>query len=157
MWMYLLKLTPPIENRTVTQAVRQIVATASHNSGLLSKNGLPSSIPTRLNILWMFFITAYKRSLGKVMFSQASVCQSFCLGDWVHHMHQGLSHMVGNPPPRHGTFFWHLMVITVDPFKLVHLRTHPDQYWHLVVAIETCTVGKWAVGILLQECFLVLL
>ena len=51
MWMYLLKLTPPIENRTVTQAVRQIVATASHNSGRLSKNGLPSIIPARLDIL----------------------------------------------------------------------------------------------------------
>ena len=98
MWMYLLKLTPPIENRTVTQAVRQIVATASHNSGLLSKNGLPSIIPTRLKIhsslCYCNFFTGYSFFFNNcffllppayvvrraVMFLQASVCPHRGLG-----------------------------------------------------------------------------
>ena len=36
---------PPIENKAVTQANRQIVAIASQSIGLLSKKGLPSIIP----------------------------------------------------------------------------------------------------------------
>ena len=50
---------------------------------------------------------------------------------------------------------WHLVVITGDLFKLVHLRTYPYQYWHLVVVTEAHTVGKRALRILL-EYFLVL-
>ena len=38
---------PPIENSAVTQAIRQIVATASQSIGRSSKNGFPSIIPTR--------------------------------------------------------------------------------------------------------------
>ena len=59
--------------------------------------------------------------------------------------------------PRHllrspNTDIW---VITADLFKLGHLRTYPSpQHWHLVMATETCTIGKPAVCILL-ECFLV--
>ena len=64
------------------------------------------------------------------------------------------------PPPRHQVwepsppYYWHLVVITGDLFKLVHLRIYPSpqQYWHLVVATETCTVGKQAVRILLECC-----
>ena len=43
--------------------------------------------------------------------------------------------------------YWHLMVITGDLFKLVHLRIEDPtpQYWHLVVATETCMVAKLAV------------
>ena len=56
-------------------------------------------------------------------------------------------------PSRHGTpCWWHLVAITGDLFKLVHLRT-PYWYWHLV-ATEAYTVGKRVVRFLL-ECFLV--
>ena len=84
-----------------------------------------------------------------------------------------ISDIPGYLPPlldtRHGTYplsagfqiwdlppcYWHLVVITGNLFKLVHLRTYPTpQYWHQVVAIETHTIGKQAVHILL-ECFLV--
>ena len=39
-------------------------------------------------------------------------------------------------------------------FKLVHLRTYPFPNWygHLVAGIETCTVGKWVVRIMLECC-----
>ena len=44
---------------------------------------------------------------------------------------------------------WHLVAITGDQFKLVHLRTypppHPNQYWHLVVVhilLECCLVFR---------------
>ena len=40
----------------------------------------------------------------------------------------------------------------VQLFKLVHLRANPHQYWQLVVAIETCTVGKWTVRIVFIWC-----
>ena len=43
-------------------------------------------------------------------------------------------------------FNWHLVVTTGNLFKLVHLRTYPHGYWHLVVAIETRTIGKQAVS-----------
>ena len=49
-WTYLLKLTPPMENRTVTQAVKHTVAITSHSPGLLSKNGFPSIIPAKNKI-----------------------------------------------------------------------------------------------------------
>ena len=32
--------------------------------------------------------------------------------------------------------YWHLVLIAGDLFKLVHLRTYPHQYGHLVVATE---------------------
>ena len=51
----------------------------------------------------------------------------------------------------HGPPWWHLVAITGDLFKVVHLRTFPHQYWHLVTT-EARTVGKRAVRILL-ECF----
>ena len=44
------------------------------------------------------------------------------------------------PPPT-----GHLVGITADLFKLVHLRTYPPpppRYWHSVVVTETCTVSN---------------
>ncbi len=40
-----MKLTPPIENNAVTQAVKHTVATTSQRPGLASKNGFPSVKP----------------------------------------------------------------------------------------------------------------
>ena len=93
-------------------------------------------------------ITAYKRSFGKVMFSQASVCH-FVQGDlmwplpmmnwdmgtpWTPDMaHTRLLSLCPHPqsPPN----YWHLVVITGDLFKLVHLRRcHPTtdiKWWPL--------------------------
>ena len=34
-------------------------------------------------------------------------------------------------------YYWHLVVITGDLSKLLHLMTFPQQYWNLVVATET--------------------
>ena len=53
--------------------------------------------------------------------------------------------------------YWHLVIITGNLFKLVHLRTYhrfppPPKCWNLVVVIETCMVAKRAVRILLECC-----
>ncbi len=47
-WKYLLKLTPPIESRTVTQAAKQIVETMSHKPGRMSKYGFPFTMPRKI-------------------------------------------------------------------------------------------------------------
>ena len=49
--------------------------------------------------------------------------------------------------PESASCYWHLVVITGDLFKLVHLRPYlPHHYWHLVVTTKTGTVacGRFA-------------
>ena len=51
---------------------------------------------------------------------------------------------IPNMGPTH--CYWHLMVITEDLFKLVHLRTYtlPPPNWDLVVTTKTCTfASEW--------------
>ena len=55
-----------------------------------------------------------------------------------------MGHELLSPPPPHLDmgprypipYYWHLVAIIGDLFKLVHLRTYPCRYWHLVVATE---------------------
>ena len=108
-----------------------------------------------------------KWSLGEVLFSQASVSHSaggrgvgtsyaswdrlHCtLQTWAWDTHPSSPDMGPRIPSSPWTWnlgywspcYWHLMVITGDLFKLVHLRTYSPQYWHLVAATETYMVGK---------------
>ena len=46
--------------------------------------------------------------------------------------------------------WWHLMTITGDLFKLVHLRTYPLPHWFWHLVAEVRTVDKRAVRILLE-------
>ena len=112
-------------------------------------------------------ITAFKQSCWKVIFSLMYVCSwgmggggcpcgyyPWCM-DLTVRGHELSQPAMAQPPPdiRHGTpCYWNLVAIIGDMFKLVFLRTNPNQYWHLVA--EACTVGKQAVHILL-ECFIV--
>ena len=80
--------------------------------------------------------TTRKRRLGKVMLSQAWVCsqgkgRQHPMRHWIGHMvaHPQDLHTLPPPPPVNGTWipypsYWHLAVITVDLFNLVHLRTY---------------------------------
>ena len=93
------------------------------------------------------------------MFSVVSVHHSVHGGSHVTITHdalditvQGLSPLPSPPPDPPASK--NLVAITGNLFKLVHLRTHLNQYLHLV-ATKTCMVGKRAVRILL-ECFLVI-
>ena len=85
--------------------------------------------PTVLSSVLLF--TARKRSCGKVMFSQVSVC-----------------HSAG------GVSMWPLPMMHPDmgiPFPTPPSCPLPLRYRHPVVAIKTRTVGKWAV-LILMEC-----
>ena len=105
------------------------------------------------------------------MFWQGSVHQTLCPcegGLRVTIIHDALGHGTyssrripdtgpSSPRTRHGTYpcttdIWWSSLETCS--NLFYCGPTPSQYWHLVVATETCTVCKRAVCILL-ECILV--
>ena len=114
------------------------------------------------------------RSCGTVMFSQATAgSQGGGGGSHVRITHDALDSLYRLPrtpdigsiyiPQRHQKWdllsfpcYWHLVVITGICSNLLTWGPTPTPHlnWHLVVATETCTVGKQVVRILL-ECFLV--
>ena len=127
-------------------------------------------------------VTTRKRSYGKVMFSQVSVCS----GGGKHQRHRGIGHMIGYPfpvcaplpaPPPNPCFpspdirprdlpppsenirpIYPLVEITGDLSKLAHLGTYSPQtsiaeQWPL--NLQALTVSKWAVRILLQRCLVI--
>ena len=78
-------------------------------------------------------ITTHKQSCGQVMSSQVSVCSLHASRDRSHGKvpTSCLDIRAGDLPPQ-----WLLVVIAGDLLKLVHLRTYPLFYWHLVVATK---------------------
>ena len=99
------------------------------------------------------YITASKRSLGKVMFSQVCVCP-WGRGVFSFTSHASLDRSHGSPP-RH-TYSWPTTVVTSgDLFNIVHFRSYPAPFPSLGV---TCSVYNWntvskrAVCILLECC-----
>ena len=81
-----------------------------------------------------FLTFAYElsqQSSGKLMFSQVSVCHSVQgkgLGTLYASYDRSLypiGHQNWEPTPPSFRYCWHLVVITGDLFKFVHLRTYP--------------------------------
>ena len=107
--------------------------------------------------------TACKWSCRKVMFSQESVCQSFC--QWEVPMWQlPMMHWDTAPTPSPGyqiwdplllsslpLCYWHLVVIKCwIPVQACSLEDLPHKYWHLVLATKIGMVCKWGICILLE-------
>ena len=122
--------------------------------------------------------TAHNSSCGKVMFSQVSVI--LFVGRGASHASWNRSHgrstSLWTPDLGYPLSLLHLEIrpaqtcsLKALPLLVIprdqhwrHVQTWslealpcPHCYWHLVVATETCIVGKWEVHILV-ECFLVL-
>ena len=91
-----------------------------------------------------------------ILVSQASVCSQWKRGIGTS---QASNDRCGlRPSPQNQTWrptlplpslpsppcYWHLVVITGDRLKFVHLKTYCSQYWHLVVA--TKNTYSWQVG-----------
>ena len=98
------------------------------------------------NVIFHYVITICQQSCQKVdlNISQVSVILLGGVGNITYIMHSSLdSRPMGTPSSldiRHGSTvlpcYWHLVVITGDLFKFVHLRPYNPHYWHLVVAAE---------------------
>ena len=91
----------------------------------------------KVSILQALFFTDRQRIGRKVMFSQVSVLQSFCLqwegvGTW--HASWDRSHVRVHPSP--SPCYWHLVIITGDLLKLIHLRAYP-------LPVLTSSGGQW--------------
>ena len=123
-------------------------------------------------------ITAHQQSCGKVMFSVISVCPSFC--QWgvpcdhypwcirAHHRNSLARYFTGlwislYRPSGHGTALYRdppahpeLMTSGGQDWRSVQTCSSEDSYWcwHLV-ATEGLTVGKRALGILLERFLIV--
>ena len=104
-------------------------------------------------------ITARKRSCGKVMFSQVSVCYSVQWGeglvprwDLVPTLTPDMGPGYLLPPPlllTSGGHHWRpVQLYSLDDIP----PTQPSWYWHLAVATKTRTVGKWVACIPLECC-----
>ena len=126
------------------------------------------------NISFDWFITARKQSCSKVMFHRCLSVHK--RGEWIGTSYASWDRSHGKvpspiPSPRHQTWgptpsppldirpgdlllpcHWQLVVISGDLFKLVQLRIYMLWHWDLVVATETCMLGKWVVWILLECC-----
>ena len=124
---------------TWTQSLLQYIYVKNISDGLVEV-----SERVKIKILDLLFFTTRQRSCGELMFSQMSVCHSvqrvpcdnypWCIGP---HCTPSLQTWDLTPP---GLPLQCLVAITEDLFKLIHFRTSPHQYWHLVT-IEACSFG----------------